>query len=236
MTTKTSILNTMADEARHIAKTTRIDLTAFLALSSEARAARWRQWPLSAKQDAVIQQIEALGYDWDTATVASWVAKYDAKWEVASPESDLVIPAAADILARATDDQRQAQLHGDLAGANQLNRLRMNITRGARLTWCLGDLLIQSVNNPGQVYSVNRSGCTCKNGQAGRAQCWHVALYDLLLDMRDTEAETADMEADAACDPPGENPLGDEEGDSLPSARAFGARLAQARSRYLVAA
>jgi hypothetical protein len=58
----------IADEAREISRT-RIDLDAFLALSSDERGARWRQWDVTAKADAVIQQLGRAGLSWDQATV-----------------------------------------------------------------------------------------------------------------------------------------------------------------------
>lgn len=112
------------------------------------------------------------------------------------PPSDLTIPPVADILALVKERRDLAQLHEDAAGVRQLDRVRMNLLSGARLSWHLGDLLIQSVNTPGAVYSVNRAGCSCPNGVAGRASCWHVALYDLLLDLAETAADTADIEAE----------------------------------------
>ncbi len=216
-----------AAEAQHVAKATRIDLNAFLALSDAERGARWRQWSLASKQDVVIQQIEALGYDWDAAAVAHFVAKYDTRWENGQQDSDLVVPAASAILARASDDSDTARRHEDYQGVRQLDRVRMNVLRGARLCWVRGDLLIASINHPGVVYSVNRSGCSCPNGAAGRAQCWHVALFDLLLAMLETEAETADMEAGADDDetpaplplPTWPSELGDTEGDPTPPDR-----------------
>jgi len=74
----------------------------------------------------------------------------------------------------------------------------MSVLNGAKLCWHAGDLLISSLNTPGAVYSVTNCGCSCPNGAAGKAQCWHVALFDLLLDMQATAVESADMLADAA--------------------------------------
>lgn len=185
----------LTDEARDGLKTV-ISLDGFLALKGEARAARWRQMDRAGKFQLVAQQIERLGYDWMPSDVEAQIAKYDEKWENGQRESDLVIPPAAEILAVVSDSIVDARRHDDMQGVRQLDRIRANIVRGARLTWVLGDLLIQSVNNPGVVYSVNRSGCSCPNGTAGRSQCWHVALFDLLLDMLDRDAETADMEAE----------------------------------------
>lgn len=193
----------MADEAGYISRT-RIDLDAFLAAGND-RGAQWRGWDVSAKEDAVRQQLGRLGYGADAADVAFWIAKYDERYENGQRDSDLAIPPAAAILARASDEHATAQQHGDTQGVAQLNRVRMNITRGARLCWVRGDLLIASINNPGQVYSVNRLGCSCPNGVAGKAGCWHVALFDLLLAMLDTQAETADMEAESREDDDGDD-------------------------------
>lgn len=199
----------IADQAREISRT-RIDLDAFLAPGND-RAAQWRGWDASSKADAIIQQLGRSGYDWTVELVEQWIAKYDLKYGV----SDLLIPAAADILAVAKERSDLAQQHGDWAGAAQLNRLRVNVGKGAGLSWHLGDLLIQSVNHPGQVYSVSRRGCTCPNGQKGKSSCWHVALFDLLIDMQEERAAEAD---DAA------------------TAQQLGRRLAEARACYLEAA
>lgn len=112
------------------------------------------------------------------------------------PTSDLTIPPVADILTLVKERRDLAALHEDAAGVRQLDRVRMNILSGARLAWSYGDLLIQSVNTPGAVYSVNRAGCSCPNGVAGRASCWHCALFDTLLDMAETAADSADSEAE----------------------------------------
>lgn len=120
--------------------------------------------------------------------------------DAAAAETDLSVPAAAEILAVVKDRHDAARQAEDFAGARQLDRVRANVARGARLTWSYGDLLIQSVNTPGAVYSVNRSGCTCPNGAAGRSACWHLQLHDLLLEMRDDAAATADIAAAAAAE------------------------------------
>lgn len=145
-----------------------------------------------------------------------------AQTEIAA-ESDLSIPATDDILAVVKDRHAMALLHEDWPGVGQLDRVRANLTRGARLTWCDGDLLVQSVNNPGQVYSTNGRGCTCPNGRKGKSECWHVAVHDLLLDMMDERAATADHEANRAA-------------EETQDVASLGQRLAAARARYLVAA
>lgn len=110
--------------------------------------------------------------------------------------TDLDIPALDTILTIAQERGETAQRYGDDAGVRQLDRLRMNLLKGATLQWHRGDLLIQSVNNPGLVYRVNARGCSCPNGMAGRSSCWHVALYDLLIDLQEQAAIDADMQAD----------------------------------------
>lgn len=138
------------------------------------------------------------------------------------PSTDLTIPPVADILDLVKERYDTARRHDDTPGARQLDRVRQNLLNGARLSWHLGDLLIQSVNTPGAVYSVNARGCTCPNGAAGRASCWHVALFDLLVDMQEETATTADMEADAAA-----------EQAEREAAAALGRRLCAARSRVM---
>ncbi len=138
----------------------------------------------------------------------------EAPMDTPLPESDLTIPSVESILELVKERYDLARLHDDIPGARQLDRVRQNLLNGARLSWHLGDLLIQSVNTPGAVYSVNARGCTCPNGAAGRSSCWHVALYDTLVELAEEDAATADMEAEAA------------------AARAeLGRRLCAARSR-----
>ena len=112
-----------------------VDLDGFLALAPEQRAARWRQFDRAAKFQLVAQMCARRFGDWQPDEVAVWIARYDAKWEAGDPASDLPIPPAADICALAQERSALAQRHEDWAGAAQLNRLRVNILRGARLTW-----------------------------------------------------------------------------------------------------
>lgn len=208
------IIEAADDLARHIIRTTTIDLDAFLALDGDARAARWRQWDRAAKFQAVAQMLNRRFGDWSEEEIDRWIAHYDSKWSPLAPLpiSDLTVPPTEDILALVKERFDAACYHGDVGGAGQLDRVRMNLLRGARLSWHLGDLLIQSVNNPGQVYSVSRRGCTCPNGRKGRHDCWHVALFDLLIDMADEAAATADMAADAAARDAGATPTDDDDG------------------------
>lgn len=184
----------MEDEARAILRNTRIDLDAFLALKGAARAARWRELDVTAKADLVIQQLRRAGVEWDDALVELWVEKYDERWGSA-PVSDLPIPSAVAIADAAAEQAALATRHGDHSGAGQLHRVRLNVLSGARIRWHLGELLISSLNTPSAVYAVSRRGCSCPNGRAGKTSCWHLALYDLLLDVRDQQSSEADLVA-----------------------------------------
>lgn len=112
--------------------------------------------------------------------------------------SDLLIPRTADILDRALDCRASAARLMDDATVRQLDRLVANLP-GARLCWALGALHI--VSPSGGSYRVTRAGCDCPNGTKSHARaCWHVAAFELLLDMLDTEAESADTAADPPVD------------------------------------
>jgi hypothetical protein len=195
-------------------------LDTFLALAGEARAAMWRQLDRAAKWRLVARMLTRKYGDWSEEEIDSWIAKYDERWQLAPalPTTDLSIPSTDDILDLVKERFEAAERHGDYPGAGQLNRVRMSLSRGAHIAWCTGDLLVASVNTPGLVYSVSRRGCSCANGRAGKSSCWHVALYDLLIEMQEERATTADMEADRS------------------AVAALGRRLADARARYLEAA
>jgi hypothetical protein len=106
-----------------------------------------------------------------------------------------------------------------LARASQpstsLDRVILNIALGARCCFAGSDLLVESLSSPGKVYTVDSAGdCDCR----ATRPCWHQRLRALLLD------------------PPGDNPLGDDEGDSLPSRAMLGARIAIARRALMTGA
>src|SRR5690348_10390715 len=67
------------------------DLDAFLATHGEARAARWQATTEAGKRELVGQQLARLGFEVSDEAIATWVAKYDAQWEV----TDMQIPPAA---------------------------------------------------------------------------------------------------------------------------------------------
>ncbi len=107
--------------------------------------------------------------------------------------SDLPIPHLSDILDLALDLRGSAVRLQDTATVRQLDRLVANLP-GATPCWQLGTLTVGSPS--GNHYHITRAGCDCPNGQKSHArQCWHVAVFELLLDLSDTEAETRDMHA-----------------------------------------
>lgn len=129
-----------------------------------------------------------------------------------TPYSDLHIPRVSDIIDRALDLRGSAERLQDSATVRQLDRLIAKLP-DARLRWDLGTLIVASPS--GHTYHVTRAGCDCLNSTRGHArQCWHVALFELLGDMLETEAETRDSEADRA-------------------ARSIGQRIAAERRCYV---
>lgn len=108
--------------------------------------------------------------------------------------SDQIIPRTCDIIARALDYRESAVRMHDEPAVRQIDRVIAKLP-GARLCWQLGTLHIKSPS--GSTYRVSRAGCDCLNAQrCGKRACWHVATFELLLDMFDTECETADMAAE----------------------------------------
>jgi hypothetical protein len=102
-----------------------------------------------------------------------------------------------------------------LQPSNSLDRVILNIALGARCCFAGSDLLVESISSPGKIYTVDSTGaCDCR----ATRPCWHQRLRALLLD------------------PPGDNPMGDDEGDSLPSRAVLGARIAIARRALMTGA
>lgn len=141
-----------------------IDLTSFQAQTSDGRRAVWAVATDSDKLGLVLQILRAKSLDFDSDVILGWLEAMEERFG-----SDQTIPPTAEILVVVKERQRAAIDHDDYAGARQLDRVRKNLLNGARLSWHLGDLLIQSVNNPGAVYSVSRARCTCPNGAARKA-------------------------------------------------------------------
>lgn len=154
-------------------------------------------------------------------------------------DSDLTIPPVSAIIVRAGELHADAVRQSDLATARQLKNLIDALVSGMRMTWALGDLLVSSASTPGVVYTVSCGACNCP----AYKPCKHLKLAEVLLDMFDTQAGDADLEADAddwaaACEPPIDIPDGYPDptpgGPPPPSRAPWYARAATARSCYLV--
>ncbi len=117
-------------------------------------------------------------------------------------QSDMTIPRLTDILDRALDARQIAARQADAATVRQIDRLIAKLPE-ARLCWQLGTLHLTSPS--GATYHITRAGCDCDNGRRCHARaCWHVLCFELLLDIFDTLAESADMDADPPVDIPDE--------------------------------
>lgn len=190
-----------------------LSLDAMRAMPRDDARAIWAQASDADKRGLAIQCIRHGNHGPDEATIALYLDLLEGQLG-----SDMAIPARDELLAVVKERHDTAMDHEDYAGARQLDRVRVNILNGARLSWHAGDLLIQSINHPGTVYSVSGRGCTCVNGQKGKAECWHVCLHDLLLDMLSDRAAIADDASES-------------EGEPEPEPIALGRRLAEARAK-----
>jgi len=233
----------------HPSDTGAIVLDTFMAMAQDERRAVWALASDADKRGLALQIIRRKNHGPDEATIAIYLEQLEVRFG-----SDQLLPSAAEILAAAKEYADTARTFGDFAGAAQLGRVRQNLLNGARLTWHLGDLLIQSVNNPGSVYTVSGRGCTCPNGRKGKQECWHLALFALLVEMAEDRAAARDILADAAAYRAEQDEDGGDDGDDPPAIEGqavhsvstpptsvstpaqLGQRLADARRRYLVAA
>lgn len=111
------------------------------------------------------------------------------------PPSDLSLPDQADILSLLAERIGISELRGDGCAARRLGRAFDSIAAGAGVAWAMGDLLVESLNSPGTVYTVTTRGCSCRAGRNGLL-CWHREVYDALVELAETAADTADMEAE----------------------------------------
>lgn len=134
-------------------------------------------------------------------------------------DSDLPIPPVSAILSRVNEMAADAERQGDTERWRQMGRLINALESGMRMVWVLGDILVSSASTPGVIYTVSCGHCTCP----ARKPCKHLALAEVLLDLLDTQAGDADLEADC-----------DELEPPLWSVGAvLGQRLATARRAYL---
>lgn len=177
------------DSQRAACEGTRIDLAAFLALDSDARAICWRQWDTAAKADVVIQQLNAKQLGWDNATVAAYIAKYDAKY-AAGPVEAAVEGALERLALESSAAARQAETVADRAHFRRETTAYTNALveyrRGVRPELLASGAWLLPSSQPGKpAHIVTMDGdwvCNCK---AGQSMHWPIALVigcDVALD------------------------------------------------------
>jgi hypothetical protein len=103
------------------------------------------------------------------------------------------IPPQAAILARASELRSDAQRAHDASTVKALDSIIVTVVcHYASLEWAYQYLLVASASHAGMIHQVSAYGCTCE----ARKPCYHQRLRELLLDMFDTEVETADQDAE----------------------------------------
>jgi hypothetical protein len=105
----------------------------------------------------------------------------------------LNLPTTASILARAIELIDLAERHNDPQAHAVLGRVKTNIEHGARLRWDMYELHVTSANTPGAVYTVDCGVCDCP----AYKPCWHIAAYEITIELLDDQAGDSDFEADA---------------------------------------
>lgn len=175
MTPKTRILEQLADEAQHVARAAVMDLDAFLALSGDERAARWRQFDGSAKFQLVALMLVRKYGDWTCDEIEHWVSHYDEKY--ALPPVTAAVEGALERLAvEHADYARAARTAGEKADAKQWQRAA-NAYAKALAAWSagirpeptVGGGYILPSQRPGQpAHLLTKDGdwvCSCASGQ-----------------------------------------------------------------------
>lgn len=105
----------------------------------------------------------------------------------------LILPTTATIADRAAELIAMATRRNDTDAIAVLARVCENIAKGAQLRWDMYDLHVTSVNRPGAVYIVSCGVCDCP----AYKPCWHIAAYEIAVELLDDQAGDADFEADA---------------------------------------
>jgi hypothetical protein len=226
----------LTDEARDTLHTI-ISLDGFLALKGEARAARWRGLDHGAKFQLCAQAIaRQTGRDWTNDEVAQGIAHYDTLYSLGPV--DRAVEGALERLSLDHSAHARAAAAGDApkdasffrraatSYANALIQYRAGV-RPELLT--SGAYLLPSRRPSEPAHIVHMDGdwtCNCK---AGASMHWPLALV-IGIEVAHDQMELYD-------DPPGDNPLGDQEGDEQPgrTPAELGRRLAEMRAQYLAA-
>jgi hypothetical protein len=129
----------------------------------------------------------------------------------------LSIPPAESILQRAADLRYDARQQRDASAIKASAAIIASVVCDYdTLAWDGQYLTVASESHPGATHQVSAFGCSCP----AKKPCWHMRLRELLIGLFETEAESADIQADA---------------DELPAARPIGQRIAAARRNYAYA-
>lgn len=229
--TAEQIIEAYDHEARHILRTTHIDLDAFLALGSEQRAARWRTLDAGDKQQLVAQAIvRQTGRDWTVEEVEACVAHWDGKYGAAPLATEAAVAGAMEREAeRAAQSARQARQDGRKDEATYFQRQATAYThaleqwlKGVRPTYLQNGAWLLPSRRAGEAAHIVRMDgdwvCSCK---AGHSMHWPIAMVI-----------GQEMGADALND----TEAGDWDEAPEPTPAALGKRLAAARACYQVAA
>lgn len=105
------------------------------------------------------------------------------------------IPSLTRIVNRALDWRGDAVQAHDDSTVRQIDTLIRDLYRGMKARWSIdGSLIVTSATTPSRAYRVTAQSCDCP----AFVPCKHMRLRDLLIEMAETEAETADMLALAA--------------------------------------
>jgi len=103
------------------------------------------------------------------------------------------IPSRQSIIDRASDQRADAVARHDSTTIRGIDTLIKNLYLGLKMRWDAdGALIVRSVSTPGAVYAVGTHTCSCP----AHKPCYHQRLRDLLLEMLEVEADSADMDAD----------------------------------------
>lgn len=209
------------------------DLDAFLATKGDERAATWRTTTLAGKRELVGQMMTRYELEVTDATVAAWIAKYDAKW---GSEPTTIEAAVLGELGRMAADHadyaRTARAAGDKATAKEFQRAAnayanaaADYARGIRPELLPGGRWMLPSHRAGEAaHILTKDGdwvCSCQSGAQihwASALIIGIELAELAMDRDDA----GDVEPEA--ERPTQTPA------------QFGARLANARIAYLRAA
>lgn len=210
-------------------------VTTFMALKGEARAARWRGLTTAEKSRLIVRRIEAIGKTWMPSDVAEFIAKYDAEY-TAGPV-DAAVEGALERLAFDNAQRAETADKADRAffrrNATAYSNALDQYQRGVRPQLLASGARLIPSSQPGKpAHIVRLDGdwvCSC---QARSSMHWPLALC-IGIEQAFEDMQQFD-DGDVSCDPPGDNPMGDEEGDTLP-ARPIGVRIAAARRNYAYA-